>query len=458
MPDRAFDAAFRRLAALTDYETMATVRYDARTYGLDRAAALLDDLGRPSNGALVLQVVGSKGKGTASAAAASILRASGLRTGLYLSPHLVHPSERILVDGRPASGRAFAAAVDRVLPLALARSAGERPTFFELMTAAALWIFEREGCGAVVLEAGMGGRLDATTAARRDAVLLVQISLEHTAQLGRTTARIAGEKAAAATRGAPFLSLVPPGSAAGRVVAARCRRAGAPLLVAGRDFEARGAATRLDADGPRTRFDLVLRPGFPGAPRGATLPALEVPLLGAHQAGNAALAAAAVLALAARGGQRAPRADAAAVRAGLAGVRLDGRLQVVRRRPLVLVDGAHNGASLRAARRAVAAVADPAGRLRVVFAAHRGKDHRGMLRALRGVERLLVTEVDSPRRAAAADLVALARAEGLRARAAGSPREALRAALRASRPRDTVLVAGSLYLAGAVLPIVRGRK
>lgn len=443
MASAAYDRAFRRLAALTDYETMATVPYHERTYGLSRVEALLDDLGRPAEGIPILQVVGSKGKGTATTAAAAILGAAGLRVGSYLSPHLAHPSERILLDGRPLPGSRFARAVDRVLPRALARAAGDRPTFFELMTAVALLLFEEEGAGAAVLEAGMGGRLDATSAPRRTAVLLTSVSLDHTAQLGRTRALIAGEKAAAARPGVPFYSAVPASSPAGRAVAARCRSTRAPLRVAGRDWTVGRPRTALSPEGPRTTFDLGLR----GGPR---LEGLSIPMLGVHQAGNAGLAAAGLLDLARRG---AVSVDEGAVRRGLAATRVAARLEVLGERPLVILDGAHNGASVRAAAAAVRSVAHPRGRLLVVFAANRDKDLRGMLRAFRGGARVYATEVENPRRAAAADLVRIARSEGLVATAAGPPPEALAAALAAAGPRDTVLVTGSMYLAGAL----RGR-
>jgi dihydrofolate synthase/folylpolyglutamate synthase len=438
----AYDRAFRRLAALTDYETMATVPYHERTYGLARVEALLGDLGRPCARRPVIQVVGSKGKGTTTTACAEVLRAAGLRVGSYFSPHLAHASERILLDGRPVTGRVFEAAVRRVLPLALRRAEGERPTFFELMTATALLLFEEAGCDAAVLEAGMGGRLDATSAPPRAAVLLASVSLDHVRQLGRTTARIAAEKAAAARRGVPFYSAVPAGTPAGRVVSALCRRAGAPLRVEGRDWAVSAARTGLAATGAETRFDLRLRGG-------KTLDRLTVPLLGVHQARNAGLAAAALLDLARRG---VLPVDEDAVRRGLAATRVPARLEIMRRRPLVLLDGAHNGASVRAARAALRTVADPRGTLRVVFAANRDKDLRGMLRALRGRSRIYATEVPNPRRAAARDVVRLARSEGIASAAAGTPREALRAALRAARPEDTVLVTGSMYLAGTLRP------
>jgi dihydrofolate synthase/folylpolyglutamate synthase len=269
-------------------------------------------------------------------------------------------------------------------------------------------------------------------------VLLTSISLDHTGQLGRTTALIAAEKGATARKGVPFYSAVPPLSAAGRVVGRLCRRAGAPLKLAGRDWRVKSARTSL---GPATSFDLVLR-GH------RVLRGLSLPMLGVHQAGNAGLAAAALLDLG--------MADEDAVRRGLAATRVAGRLEVMRRSPLVIVDGAHNGASVRAAVKAVRAVMDPRGTVRVVFAANRDKDLRGMLRALCGFDRVrfVVTEVPNPRRAASSALVALALREGIAATVGRTPAEALRAALHDSRPRDTVLVTGSMYLAGALRPLL----
>ncbi len=440
---RAFDEAFARLAALTDYETMATVPYHERTYGLARAEGLLADLGAPAAGLPTVQVVGSKGKGTCAHAAAALLRAAGLRTGLYTSPHLVHPSERILLDGKPVAGEEFAAGVERVLPLALGRAGGDRPTFFELMTALALFLFQRGGAQAVVLEAGMGGRLDATTAARRDGVLLTGVDLEHTAALGRTRVRIAREKAAAARRGVPLWSAEPADTPAGRAVAETCRAAGAPLRTRGRAWQVLHASTGLDAGGPWTTFDLRMRGG-------GTLRDLRLPLLGVHQALNGGLAAAALLELGGRGGF--PCLDEGTVRRGLAATRVPARLEVISRDPVVVLDGAHTPGSVRAARVALRAALPRLRGLVVVLAVNRDKDLTGILRALRGVRLVVATETPNPRRTARRALAAAARAEGLEATSAADPAAALDRARAALRPGEALLVTGSLYLAGALRP------
>jgi hypothetical protein len=197
-PFSTFDAAFAWLAARTNYETMATQRYDARTYGLARVERLLAAAGRPDRAFDVVQVVGSKGKGSTATALAEILRASGRRAGLFTSPHLVHPRERIRIDGRPAPDAVVRDALASLVPLVDAAAArGEALTFFEVHTVAALLAFRAARCDAVVLEAGMGGRLDATTAADAVCKVLTSVSLDHTQHLGRS--RGAGSRSCAAS-------------------------------------------------------------------------------------------------------------------------------------------------------------------------------------------------------------------------------------------------------------------
>src|SRR6185436_11311385 len=148
----------------------------------------------------------------------------------FTSPHLIDPRERIRVNGRPASDRIVRDALATLVPHVEAAAArGEPLTFFEIHTVAALLAFRAARCDAVVLEAGMGGRLDATTAADSVCKVLTSVSLDHTRQLGRTRAAIAREKAAVARRGVPLVSGESMDSDVGRIVADVCRRAGAPL-------------------------------------------------------------------------------------------------------------------------------------------------------------------------------------------------------------------------------------
>jgi dihydrofolate synthase / folylpolyglutamate synthase len=437
---RSFEQAFAWLAARTNYETMATQRYDARTYGLARVERLLDALGRPDRAFDVVQVLGSKGKGSTATALAAILRASGRRVGLFTSPHLVDPRERIRVDGRPAPDRLVRDALATLVPLADAAVArGEPPTFFELHTAAALLTFRAARCNAVVLESGMGGRLDATTAATALCKVLTSVSLDHVQHLGRTRAAIAREKVAAARRGVLFVSGERTTSDVGRLVVRRCRRVGAPLLAIGRDFHVRGARTEFDAATGRawTSFRLDVAGDAP----------LGVPLLGVHQARNAALAAVAAL----RTPWRGPRVTVEHVREGLAQMRIRARLETLATSPLVLVDGAHNPASMGLLARTVRSVLPTRRRVFVVGMAA-DKDVRGTLRRLRGVADVVVATTSGQARAAAPrDVAALAREVGLAAVAAPDLRAALDVARRRAGAAGAVVVTGSLYLCGECL-------
>jgi dihydrofolate synthase/folylpolyglutamate synthase len=446
---RTFDEAFRWLAARTNYETMATQRYDARTYGLARVERLLEDVGRPDRAFDVAQVVGSKGKGSTAVALAEILRASGRSVGLFTSPHLVDPRERIRVDGRPAPDRLVRDALASLVPrVERAARRGEPLTFFEVHTVAALLAFRAARCDAVVLEAGMGGRLDATTAAGSVCKVLTSVSLDHTQHLGRTRAAIAREKAAVARRGVPFVSGEPATSAVGRVVAAACRRSGAPLVAIGRDFRVAGVRTSFDRESRRASTTFRIVPET-AALRGLASTTFAVPMLGTHQARNAALAA--VAALRARWRGRPVRAEDVA--RGLARTKVRARLEALPGRPLVLVDGAHNPASFGVLARTLRAVAPSGPRVFVVGMAA-DKDVRGSLRRLRGVATLVIATTSGQARALAPDdLARAARAEGLRAATAEDVGAALRQARREAGTRGTVVVTGSLYLCGAALTL-----
>jgi dihydrofolate synthase/folylpolyglutamate synthase len=448
-PFRTFEQAFSWLSARTNYETMATQRYDERTYGLARVERLLAAVGRPDRAFDAVQIVGSKGKGSTAAALASILAASGRRVGLYASPHLVDPRERILVNGRFAPDRLVVASLAALVPHVEAATArGEPPTFFEIHTVAALLTFRAARCDAVVLEAGMGGRLDATSAADAVCKVLTSVSLDHVRQLGRTRGAIAREKAAVARRGTPFVSGEPADTAVGRVVAEACAAAGAPLVAIGREFGVADVRTSLDRETGRARTEFRAWGLTPADGRDRTPgSSLAVPLLGRMQATNATLAA--VAALRARWRGRPVTLDH--VRRGLARTTIRARLETLQTRPLVLLDGAHNPASMGLLAETIRGLAPDARRVFVVGMAA-DKDVRGSLRRLRGTATLVVATSSGQARAASpADVAANARAVGLRARTAADLTTALAAAKRAAGADGLVVVTGSLYLCGEAL-------
>jgi dihydrofolate synthase/folylpolyglutamate synthase len=393
-------------------------------------------------------VAGTKGKGSTVAAIAAILEEAGQRVGRYLSPHVHAIEERIAVDGRPIGSGDLVTALESVRPAverldaAAERRRGRGPTWFEVLTAAAFVHFARAEVDIAVLETGLGGRLDATNVVQPLVSVITSISLDHMAVLGPTIARIAAEKAGIIKRGRPVVSgaLHP---AARRVVAATAARRRATLLQLGRDFTATPLPAEADA-GLLAAGGLELR-----APAEAAPVRYRLGMVGRHQAENAALAVMAVRRLA-RQGFRVP--EGAIVR-GLARARLPARIEVVARRPLVVVDAAHNVASMETLvetlRPALAAH-----RPRVLlFAASGDKQIEEMVAVARhAFDRVVVTRyATNPRAATVERLVAACRAAGLpEPRVAAGPPQALAIARSQAGVGGIVCVAGSFFLAAEV--------
>ncbi|MCS6779269.1 MAG: bifunctional folylpolyglutamate synthase/dihydrofolate synthase [Geminicoccaceae bacterium] len=402
---------------------------------LDRIERLLDRLDRPDRRLPpVVHVAGTNGKGSTLAFLDAMLQAAGRRTLRYISPHLVRFNERILIQGEPVDDERLAAALE-----ACERANGDAPiTFFEITTAAAFLIFAATAADVLLLETGMGGRLDATNVVARPLLTLITpISMDHEAFLGSTLAAIAGEKAGIFKPGVPAL-LGPQEPEALAVLEARARALGCPLLVHGRDWWARAEAERLLLADGSERFELPL-PALPGV----------------HQLDNAGLAVVAARRL----GPLAP--PAAAIAEGLRRARWPARLQRLRRGPMIdalgpdfelWLDGGHNpgaGAVLAASLPALAR-----GRpVHLVLGMLASKDLAAFLRPLAPLVASVRT-VAVPEEPAARDAgeeAAIARALGLRAEPAASPLAAARRIALSERGPGFVLICGSLYLAGHVL-------
>jgi dihydrofolate synthase/folylpolyglutamate synthase len=450
--------ALRWLETRVSYERAGACRRWRRMRTLDRIRRLLDVLGNPhrvdgrgraaqgrtggaaSRGPVVVHIAGTKGKGSTAHLLAAALQSLGLRVGLYTSPHLASPCERIRVAGAPIPAHRLAAHLGR-LRRALRAPALRRaqPTWFDLVTAAAFLEFRDRRVDAVVLEAGMGGRLDSTNVVRPDLAVVTNVDIDHTDVLGRTLGAIAREKAGIVKPGVPLLcgTLRP---AARRVVVAAARKAGALAWYAGRELRlgrvcARGLdGLRLDARTPRRTW------------RGVRLA-----LAGSHQADNALLALAALDRLEAAGRIR---VDPDRVRRALAGVRVPARLEVRPGRPSLLLDAAHNPLSTRAVAGALRTGRRGRGRGRhvLLFAAAQDKDARSMLRSLAAVtEASVLVRVESPRMRTLPGLLALARDLWPEPPvAAYSPEEGLRLARALAGPAGRVIATGSFLLAGGV--------
>jgi dihydrofolate synthase / folylpolyglutamate synthase len=389
------------------------------TLGRMRAALALR--GHPEARLPAIHVAGTNGKGSTAAMLEAMLRAAGHRTGLYTSPHLVDFCERIRVDGRTIPP-------DVVVELTAALRAGLEPagialTHFEFTTLLAFeWLAARR-VDVAVLEVGLGGRLDATNVIEPAVTAITAIGRDHEAWLGSTLGAIAAEKAGILKPGIPLaLGVVPPEADA--VIRARAAAVGAPVLAVGEDARLEDGAEGLLFTAPGVRW-AALRPA----------------LAGGFQRANAAVALAA--AALARARFALPEE---AVRRGLAEVRWPGRLAIVRERPRVVLDGAHNPDGARALASELPGLAR-GGPVTLVFAVMADKAWEAMLESLGPhLARAICTRVG--RRAADPVRVAAALASSRPARAVAEPRAALAAALAETPADGTVLVAGSLFLVG----------
>ena len=391
--------------------------------GLERIEALLAAIGNPERAFRIVQVAGTNGKGSVSAMVAAILEAAGHHVGLYTSPHLVDFRERIRVNGRPISEADVADGVEAIGTLVARFDA----TMFEAATALGLDHFAREGVDICVLEVGLGGRLDATTVGEPAVEVVSRIDYDHQALLGETLAEIAGEKAAIIRAGVAFSARQE--REVEEVLIQQAARMGVPLAFEGREL--RVFVERSDLDGHRLRLD---GPGF-------GMQDVRCRLLGVFQPANALLAVAAARQLG---------ASEEAIRRGLAGVDWPGRFQIVRRDPIVVVDGAHNPGGARALAASLRAYF-PDQPVTVVVGISADKDQAGILAALAPVAgRLILTAYQSPRAARPAALRTLLPPGHGPADTADSLPEAMQLAMR--EPRTPIIcVAGSLYLVGEAL-------
>ncbi len=391
--------------------------------GLEPVTRLLRRLGNPQRRYKAVLVGGTNGKGSIAALVASILTCRGYRVGLYTSPHLVDFNERIRVDGRAVSRRDLRSLIAEIRGLVR-----EDVTYFEFTTALAFLHFLRAGVDIAVLEVGLGGRLDATNVVRPAVAVISNISLEHRAYLGGRLADIAREKG----------GIIKPGGLV--VTAARqkivietleaiCRRQKARVFRVGRDIR-----VRHSGGGTFSYYGI-----------GRHFRDLRIHLPGRHQITNAACALGAVELL----GRSGLHVDEASVREGLSSCRWEGRLEVLRERPTVVVDGAHNPAGASVLREALEKNFSFR-KLILVFGVLADKDYRRMLRRLVPLADHVILTRPREERALSPGIAArfVRQGTGRRAEVVEESGQALTHALRLAGKRDLVCVTGSLYLIG----------
>ena len=405
-------------------EYIHSVEWKGSRPGLSRITRLLHALGDPQEKLRFVHVAGTNGKGSFCAMTESVLRHAGYRTGLFVSPFIKDFNERICLCGKPISREELAHVTALVRPAADAME--DAPTEFELITAIGLLYFLEQGCDVVVLETGMGGRLDSTNVIPPPLLTVITgIAMDHTAYLGDTVEAIAAEKAGIIKGGTPVL-FGGRDAAARRVIEARAREVGVPFVAT----EDTGLTVRRrDLSGTVVDF---------GAWR-----EVFVPLLGTYQAQNLANVLAALPLLREKGLD----IPEDAVRAGLAAVRWRGRFEKLCEDPLVLSDGAHNLQGVDAARDSIKTYFGGQ-KLLLLTGVMADKDYNGMVATLRDVADTVFTVTpDNPRALPAQRLAAAFADAGVPAHAFDTVQAGVDAALCAARARGIPLISlGSLYL------------
>lgn len=430
----SYAKSLRFLATLSDYERLRIVRYNHDNFNLDRMRALLKRLGNPQDHFRSVHVAGTKGKGSTCTMIAAMLQANDYKVGLYTSPHLVDVRERIVIDGDMIPQASFARLVRLIEPM-VARLK-PTPTYFDALTAIAFKYFADNKVDIAVVETGLGGRLDSTNVIRPEVTAITSISHDHMAQLGPTLGHIATEKAGIFKHNIPAVSVIqdPQAEAALKKVA---EKVGAPLDFTGQtiEFSYRFESSRMH--GPHNRVCLTTP--------NSKFEHLAVPLIGEHQAINCGLALAVIDRLKSRG---IAISDARAME-GLSKVSIPGRMEMVCPTPRVIVDGAHNAASLDAAMKAIGQHI-PYDSMVVIFGCCGDKDVPGMLeRITSGADKVIFTRIDNVRSADPHELAAqYVELYGKMAQVAENLEEALGIANRAVTKEDLICITGSFYLVG----------
>jgi dihydrofolate synthase / folylpolyglutamate synthase len=450
----ALDYLFARI----NYERTTSVPYRSNEFKLDRMRRLLTSLGDPHLALKAVHIAGTKGKGSTAAMIASILGAAGKKVGIYTSPHLVALEERMVVDGQMPDEATFVELVAElqraVENLDHSGAPHERrpgPTFFEITTAMAMLHFARQKVDLAVLEVGLGGRLDSTNVCQPVVCAITSISFDHMKQLGNTLGAIATEKAGIIKPGIPVVSGVLEAEPALAIETIAQERQ-APLLRRVTHFEAEPRlAQRSQAFGEPFDYRDIL------AGERYHLADATVNMFGAHQVHNAAVAIAMARILDQNGQQIPERA----IRDGLASVRCPARVEVASERPTLIVDVAHNLASIEA----LVQVLDDrfmARRRILVFASSRDKDSVGMLRAvLPRFDHVIFTRyLNNPRAVEPEELHALSQSiAGETANlppieTAPTPERSLHRARELAGSDDLICFTGSFFLAAELRPLL----
>jgi dihydrofolate synthase/folylpolyglutamate synthase len=430
-----YKAALDFLFSNTNYETSKRLRYNHDTFSLDRMYKLLKGLGNPHAKLATIHVAGTKGKGSTCTMLSVMLNSTGYKVGLYTSPHVLDLRERICVNGKMISEAAMVRLVKKVVPV-VKRMASDPPTFFEILTAIAFMHFVTLKVDLAVIETGLGGRLDSTNVLTPECVGITSLSIDHQQQLGDSMTKIAKEKAGIFKEGIPAVSVLQDNEVM-KVLKQEANKAGSPLRFTGKDIDFSYRFESSRTLGPHNRVCVTTN--------NSKFEHLQVPVLGEHQAINCGLALSLLDCLKSRGYE----IDDDQAVAGLVNTRLPGRMELIHENPRVLVDGAHNAASIRALIQATGQHI-PYDSMVVIFGCCEDKDVKGMLEQLQyGADKIIFTRVNSPRSIYPDELGQMyTEICGKMYQTSNSLAEALQIANRAVTTGDLICITGSFYLVG----------
>ena len=431
-----YSQAEEYLNSFVNYEQIPGISYAQPGYSLRHVEELLNRMGNPQFAARTVHIAGTKGKGSVAAMTARVLTASGHRTGLYTSPHFHSLRERISIDDSLISEAEFAATMAEIRPFieSVRQDADFRQlTYFEVLTALAFAYFKKEQVGFQVLEVGLGGRLDATNVAKPAVCIITSISLDHTQILGNSLGQIAREKAGIVKPGC-WVVISPQPEEAASAIKEICREKEAKVVRVGEDIKWHKIGgdmfhQSLVIEGRKDNYHV------------------RIPLLGDFQLENAAAAVAALEIMDSAGFV----ISAADIAQGLAGVEWPGRFQIVRQHPAVLIDGAHNVASMK---RLVSNINEYFSdkRILLVFGTSSDKDIPGIVSELVSLSpHVIVVQATHSRAASLAVLAAEFSQRGIEVESDESVSHALSRALSKAGRTDLICVTGSLFVVAEAL-------
>jgi len=427
-----YQDALDYIYSFTDYEKKSSYLYGPEVFDLARVEKLLALLDSPHQRFKSIHIAGTKGKGSVAAMSESILRAASYRTGLYTSPHLHTFRERIRVNGQLIPREMVASLIERLQPSV---SQVEGLTTFEIITALGFLYFVEQEVELAVLEVGMGGRLDATNVVNPLVAIITSLSYDHTHILGDTLAQIAREKAGIIKDKALVVS-APQAPEAMAVIEEVCREKEAELTMVGRDWTWEAGEINLEGQWFRVT----------GHESRVTNREFWIPLLGRHQLINATVVVAAMEKLR----QQGINIPEASVREGLRQVRWPGRLEILGRRPFVVVDCAHNADSAEKLKAALEELFTYR-HLFLIFGASADKDIEGMMRELFPLaHQVILTQARHPRAADAHVLQEKALVLEREAVVNNSVAGALSLALETAGPQDLICATGSIFVVAEV--------